>query len=77
MSEEELLLGCVFSAPVGLGRDSGPRRLLGKDGPRMGPRPSPLVILGRSPQHSMSFYFGERTTVDLDDNKKIILNVSH
>ena len=27
--------------------------------------------------HSMSFYFGERTTVDLDDNKKIILNVSH
>ena len=27
--------------------------------------------------HSMSFYFGERTTIDLDDNKIIILNVSH
>ena len=27
--------------------------------------------------YSMYFYFGERTTVKLDDNKKIILNVSH
>ena len=27
--------------------------------------------------HSMSFYFGERTIIDLDDNKIIILNVSH
>ena len=27
--------------------------------------------------HSMSFYFGEITTIDLDDNKIIILYVSH
>ena len=27
--------------------------------------------------HLMPFYFGERTTIDLDDNKIIILNVSH
>ena len=30
-----------------------------------------------SGEHSMSFYFVERTTVDIDDNKKVILNVSH
>ena len=50
MSKEELLLGHVLFAPVGLNKDSGPRRLLGQNGPQTGPGPSQPIILGRSPQ---------------------------
>ena len=50
MSEEELLLGQVLFAPVGLNKDSGPRCLLGQIGPRIGLGPSQPIILGQSPQ---------------------------
>ena len=40
MSEEELLLGHVLFHPVGLNKDSEPRRLLRQTGPRTGPGPS-------------------------------------
>ena len=43
MSEEELLLGRVFFAPVGLSKDFGPRRLLGQNGPRTGPLVNPVL----------------------------------
>ena len=50
MFEEEFLLGHVLFAPVGLNKDSGPRRLLGRTGPQTGPGPSQPFILGQSPQ---------------------------
>ena len=50
VSEEELLLGHVLFDLVGLSKDSGPRCLLGRIGPRTGPGPSRPIILGRSPQ---------------------------
>ena len=50
VSEEELLLGHVLFVLVGLNKDSGPRRLLGRTGPRTGPGPSQPIILGRFPQ---------------------------
>ena len=51
MFENELLLGRVLFAPVGLNKDSGLRRLLGRAVSWTGPGLSQLIILGRSPQY--------------------------
>ena len=53
MSEEELLLGHVLFAPVGLNKDSGPRLLLGRISPWTGLGPRQPIILGRSPQFQL------------------------